>query len=960
MATFAPVVSNFGEASFLGLLPGEFQKIRSESFLQELYGQSLALATFLQQETSSAPSKRHSKLEVMLHKLHYPFGKKPVVGLLLAFNTTRGYEIFDEHHFFSAVTHLLPEAKKIDQSHQVFHLSQAGFHLHYLEITAPKNEEMARDWQGQLGKLLPTILERFIQPLAPATFARPNQEELFHKLSLLGAELTDSADLPQVVISYEEHDHQDLQFVVVLARCISSESARLEEQLRAQSGFLYLPHQKGIIGKLDEITFKEAHIFSCRFGAKEFFRPDLSIDLYQARAYVANLLESLIGPFRDFNGGLLQKQFEALARLKASLSYMGTSKAFLLENFFFSFSPIASQSTLPTPPIKRLFEILLELEEASPEPASPHFQERKEEGDFHYLHMIRIQSGHLQEVAERALSEIVHEGGGYGITKLRLEGDLYIGWLSLSSDPLQKGEFQKRVISAIEKAVFELERNQHLRLAITCSDPCLDPRITRCDESSAVVKLLFEGLTRMGEGGRQELAIANGIDVTTDGLVYTFTLREACWSNGKQVTAYDFECSWKKALDRSVDSVHHYLFYCIKNARKVYQQELPPDALGVKSLSNSMLRVTLEHPMPTFIEFTTHWSYLPAYHGLDENDPAWAYHSDGQLICNGPYAVFFWSHRRELILRKNPTYWDTNAITTKEVHFTFVSSLEEEVSLFRKGLVDIAGSLSALIPPPRVSLQKGQEQIHYDASGVYCLFFNTKRAPFNHLKMRRALEAAIDRKEVLADLSWEEGEPTYSFLPPSLSQVSPLPSRRDEAPQLLEEACKELGLSFASLPPIEISYAKASGRKAIASSLKRQWEEVLGLKVTLKEDLWEPFFRKVQEGDFAVANMIWTPWFSDSFMVLQGLTNQPATSNPCHWQSERFLQVMNLASYELCLERRNELLKQAEEILIEEVPLISLFGVNGTYLKNSALKGVHVGNLYEINVRDCFFHPRKE
>jgi oligopeptide transport system substrate-binding protein len=97
----------------------------------------------------------------------------------------------------------------------------------------------------------------------------------------------------------------------------------------------------------------------------------------------------------------------------------------------------------------------------------------------------------------------------------------------------------------------------------------LDPRRARDLDSITLIHMLFEGLTRTAGNGKAELAIANSVEVSEDGLCYIFHLRDSQWSNGDSLTAFDFVTSWKAILDPTFATDIAYQLYPIKNARKL-------------------------------------------------------------------------------------------------------------------------------------------------------------------------------------------------------------------------------------------------------------------------------------------------------------------------------------------------------------------------------------------------------
>lgn len=127
-----------------------------------------------------------------------------------------------------------------------------------------------------------------------------------------------------------------------------------------------------------------------------------------------------------------------------------------------------------------------------------------------------------------------------------------------------------------------------------------DPGLAKDTTSGTVVRATFDGLTRLDQNAKPMNSMAEEVKISEDGLTYTFTLRDALWSNGDPVKASDFAFAWKRALDPKLASEYAYQLYYIKNAQKINAGQASPDELGAKALDDKTLQVTLENPTPFF------------------------------------------------------------------------------------------------------------------------------------------------------------------------------------------------------------------------------------------------------------------------------------------------------------------------------------------------------------------------
>src|SRR5262249_39961047 len=123
-----------------------------------------------------------------------------------------------------------------------------------------------------------------------------------------------------------------------------------------------------------------------------------------------------------------------------------------------------------------------------------------------------------------------------------------------------------------------------VKINLADEPPTLDPSLSRDPKSQMVMRMLFEGLTRIGPNDQPQLALAQNLEISDDLKRYVFTLRESKWSNGDSVTANDFVYAWQKILSPNFLSDNASQLYLIKNGKSVKEGSLPLDQLGIKAL----------------------------------------------------------------------------------------------------------------------------------------------------------------------------------------------------------------------------------------------------------------------------------------------------------------------------------------------------------------------------------------
>ena len=140
----------------------------------------------------------------------------------------------------------------------------------------------------------------------------------------------------------------------------------------------------------------------------------------------------------------------------------------------------------------------------------------------------------------------------------------------------------------------------------------LDPAMTTNLAENNTELQLFEGLTRLDKDDVPQPALAASWDISPDGKVYTFHLRDGIrWSDGTPITAQDIEFSWKRVIDPDIASENAYMMFCIDNAENYFKKKARADEVGIRALDDKTLQVRLTNPTAYFLNLTAFHCYYP-------------------------------------------------------------------------------------------------------------------------------------------------------------------------------------------------------------------------------------------------------------------------------------------------------------------------------------------------------------
>lgn len=494
--------------------------------------------------------------------------------------------------------------------------------------------------------------------------------------------------------------------------------------------------------------------------------------------------------------------------------------------------------------------------------------------------------------------------------------------------------------------------SQELRLNLHSEPPTIDPRKATDTVSISILNLCFEGLTRTDPSGKPIPAAAEKIDISHDKKRYTFTLRDAKWSDGKPVTARDFETTWKTMLDPAFPCEFASDLYIIKNGKAAKSQKCSLDEVGIKALDDKTLQVDLEYPIPYFLSaLATHTFFATPEH-ITSAYPNW---TDEHYVGNGAFQIKEWRHHNSISMEKNPEYWDRDNVKLEKVLFTLVEDETTELTMFENGELDWAGyPLSNLPTEALPTLAQNGELNSYNIAGTYYYIFNTKAFPFTNVNIRKAFSLAINRQAIVSNVTQMGQTPAMSLIPPTMwRDSSPYFKDNDliEAKRLFALGLDELGITASELPELTLSYNTLVGHHKIAQAIQEQWNQAFGVRVKLENKEWKVFLDELRHHKFQVARMGGLANINDPITFLDFYRYLSSSNNHSQWNNPKFSELLEQADVTADEEKRISLLKAAEKVLMDDMPIAPIYFYTGVYLKKPYVKGIHLSDLNDLDLK---------
>lgn len=481
----------------------------------------------------------------------------------------------------------------------------------------------------------------------------------------------------------------------------------------------------------------------------------------------------------------------------------------------------------------------------------------------------------------------------------------------------------------------------------------LDPRIARDPSSQMLMRMFFEGLTRIGPNEQPQMALAQSVEISDDLKRYVFTLRQSKWSNGDPVTAGDFVYAWKKILSPNFVSDHASQLYLLKNGKGVKDGSIPMQQLGVKALDERTLLVELEYPTPYILELLAAPFFSPVNQKIDEAQPKWA-EKEETYVSNGPFLLSHWRHHDEILAKKNPQYWDAANVKIDGIEMVMLEG-NTALGLFEKKQLHWAGSPLSTLPLDAIVPLKGQGKVHVKPSAMTAfLRVNVETNPLNHPKIRHALALAIERGAIAEHVTRGGQIPAMRLVPPSMQlQQEPYfeDGSRAKAVQLFEEALAEQGLTRETLPKLTLTYISQERTHLIVQAIQQQWYEAFGIRIGLEALERKVFFDRISHQDYDLAYCSWSADFLDPVNFLEVFKYKTQSTNNTNWENGDYAQMLTDSFRLVDRDERYMLLARCEKMLMEDMPIIPVLHYTMLYMKDDQLEDVFLSSLGNLDFK---------
>ena len=432
-----------------------------------------------------------------------------------------------------------------------------------------------------------------------------------------------------------------------------------------------------------------------------------------------------------------------------------------------------------------------------------------------------------------------------------------------------------------------------LRLNLASEPAYLDPALNSSVDGACLAAASFSGLYTYNEEGQPEPACATGYEVSEDGLNFTVTLREGLkWSDGSDLTAKDFEYSWKRAAATATAADYGYMFAGFEGY---------PDDLAVTAVDDTTLTFTLTAPCAYMEDLMAFPTFYPVKQEAVEAAADWqtspgAWCQDAGFVSNGPFVCTAWDHDVSMTYEKNPYWYGADDVALEKLEFMLSADDTAIFAAYNSGDVDMIDT----VPNDEIqSVIDSSEFYIVDNLGTYYAAFNCKselfadKTPEQAACMRKAFNILVDRDYIVENVGQTGQLPANAFIPYGMADgnggvfktditeqgyFDPYAINNDyeatveEARNLLKAAGYKFGEDGKLSPetPINVEYLTNNGTAhvAVAESMQQDFA-VLGIQMTIQSVDWNVFLEERKAGNFDFAREGWLADFNDPINMLE-------------------------------------------------------------------------------------------
>jgi oligopeptide transport system substrate-binding protein len=477
-------------------------------------------------------------------------------------------------------------------------------------------------------------------------------------------------------------------------------------------------------------------------------------------------------------------------------------------------------------------------------------------------------------------------------------------------------------LTPIEPAIYGIEKPDSLFLWYA-EIPSLDPALSEMNPGD-IIGAIFSGLIKLDKDGKPQPDLAEKWDISPDGKVFTFHLREAAkFQDGRPVTASDFKYSWERACKPSLDSPTASTFLGdIVGAREVLAVK-SSRLSGVKVIDDHTLQVTIDAPRPYFLEKLAQAVGFVVDKANVSTDN-WTLQPNG----TGPFKLKQWKKDEVLILERSENYYgDLPGI--KNIVFQLFAGVP--MLMYETGRIDIAPvDYTNLDKVEDASNSLNKELLTGDSASFVYLGFNVNKAPFDDPNVRKAFAMALDLNKITEVSLKDSAKPAAGIIPDGVpgfnGDALPLAYEPEKAKKLLAES------KYSSNIP-SISMQVPYGATPLHQAMISMWKQNLGIDVKIEVvKTYDEWIKRGYKHDLQLFTSGWHADYLDPQDFMDILFQSQSKQNLTGYSSKEFDDLVNKANIEKDPVKRIKMYQDLEAIVLKDLPIAPIYRNEQQYM----------------------------
>ncbi|KAA5541116.1 peptide ABC transporter substrate-binding protein [Roseiconus nitratireducens] len=356
---------------------------------------------------------------------------------------------------------------------------------------------------------------------------------------------------------------------------------------------------------------------------------------------------------------------------------------------------------------------------------------------------------------------------------------------------------------------------------------------------------------------------------------------------------------------------------------------------GAEAVDERTFVVRLENSVPYFLNLVAYYPLFAVNRQCIETYGAPLWTKAENIVSNGPYQLAFRRLRDRVRVEKNPLYYKADQVGMETIDFISLESQNTALNMYETGQIQWVTDL------PTAVLQELKKRDDFHSAPKLSIYFyklNTAVPPLDDVRVRQALSLALDRRQIVEEVTKAGQQPAYTVVPPGIAGYkSPqgMPENVQRAQELLAEAGFPGGRGF---PKLSLMYNTSETHRPIAEVIQQQLQNNLNIKLELKNMEWGSFIETVQMEQYQMARYGWVGDYPDpnTFLDLWVTGNPQSNTN---WSNPEYDRLIEAAAKELDPATRMDLLRQAESILVTELPIIPIYFYTSAEMAKQNIEG---------------------